>query len=234
LRQISGIRLIENGSNDGYGAGVNVALKSISTEYVAFLNPDARARPEWIATMIPFMMEGDIALASSIISAGSETYFASGRYYAALGVSVDSHEPRDETDWITGCALVASRAALTSLGGFDDGYFLYSEDLDLCLRARRRGLRLKILQVPLVDHPDRGSSTNALGRRKMEIIYESRGRLIAKHVTFGMRLPALATALILAFRNRIPLKWMIPITRALVRGFRNALRGSSPRRPLSV
>jgi len=230
LRQTSGIRLIANDSNRGYGAGVNVALPSISTEYIAFLNPDARARPEWLETMIPFMMKGDIALASSIISAGSETYFASGRYFAALGVSVDSHERREETDWITGCALVASRAALSSLDGFDDGFFLYYEDVDLCLRARKRGLRLKIFQEPLVDHPDRGSSTNALGRRKMEIIYESRGRLIGKHVAFAMRIPALAAALALAaFHNRIPLAWMIPITRALVRGFRNALRESPPR-----
>jgi GT2 family glycosyltransferase len=230
LRSIAGIRLIENESNRGYGAGVNFALPSIHTDYVAFLNPDARARPEWLATVIPFMVKGEIDLASSIISAGSQTYFASGRYFATLGVSLESHERRDESDWLTGCALVASLSALRSLDGFDDGFFLYYEDVDLSLRARKNGLRLKVLQEVLVDHPDRGSSTNALGSRKMEIVYESRGRLIRKHVTALMRPPALAAALALAaFRNGIPLASMIPITRALVRGFRSAGHLSPPR-----
>ncbi len=235
LRGISGIRVIEHDSNGGYGAGVNVALPSLQTDYVAFLNPDARAKPEWLSRIIPFMLNGNIALASSIISAGAKTYFASGRYFAALGVSVDSHERNDETDWLTGCALVASLDAVKSLGGFDEGYFLYYEDVDLCLRARERGFRLKVLQEPLVDHPERGSSTNALGRRKMEIIYESRGRLIGKHVAVPLRLPALSAALALAaFRNGIPLSWMMPITRALVRGFIVSLRKSPPRRPVTA
>jgi GT2 family glycosyltransferase len=235
LRGISGIRVIESGLNGGFGAGVNVALPSLQTDYVAFLNPDAQAKPEWLSRIVPFMLNGNIALASSIISAGAETYFASGRYFAALGVSVDSHERRDETDWLTGCALVASLEAIKSLGGFDEGYFLYYEDVDLCLRARARGLRLKVLQEPLVDHPERGGSTNALGRRKMEIIYESRGRLIGKHVAVPLRLPALSAALALAaFRNGIPISWMMPITRALIRGFVASLRKSPPRRPVTA
>jgi GT2 family glycosyltransferase len=231
LRNIRGIRLIENESNHGYGAGVNFALPSINTDYIAFLNPDAKAKPEWLATVIPFMMKGEIAFASSIISAGSGTYFASGRYFGALGVSFESHDLRNESDWLTGCALVASLSALRSLDGFDEGFFLYYEDVDLCLRARQRGLRLKVVQDALVDHPYRGSSTNALGSRRMEIVYESRGRLIRKHVTTLMQLPALVTALALAaFRNGIPLASMIPMTRALFRGFRNAGRHSPSRR----
>jgi GT2 family glycosyltransferase len=231
LREIRGIDVLEHSANGGYGAGVNFALPSIDSDYIAFLNPDAVAKPEWLATIVPFMLAGDIAFASSIISAGASTYFASGIYYASLGISVDSQEPRAETDWLTGCALVASRAALDDLHGFDDGFFLYYEDVDLCLRAIERGYRLKVLQEALVDHPDRGSSTNALGRRKMEIIYHSRGRLIAKHVTPLLRLPALAAALVLAvFRNRIPLPWMPPIIREMLRGFREA----GQRRPASA
>ncbi len=223
LRAVPGIRLIEHDANGGYGAGVNVALPSIRSDYVAFLNPDARAQPEWLATLIPFMLEGDVALGSSIISAGDDTYFACGQYFASLGVSVDLHRPRAETDWLTGCAMVASCTALAALGGFDAGFFLYYEDVDLCLRARDRGLRLKVFPEALVDHPEMGRSTNALGRKKMEIIYESRGRLIRKHVALWMRLPALTAALLLAaFRNGIPLAWMMPVARALLRGFRMA------------
>ncbi len=229
LRTIPGIRLLENDANRGYGAGVNFALPSITADYIAFLNPDAQALPAWLASMIPFMVERKIEIASSIISAGSETYFASGRYFAALGVSVDSPKVRDEVDWVTGCALVASRAALELLGGFDDGFFLYYEDVDLCLRARQRGLSLKVLREALVDHPHSGGSANALGRRrKLEIFYHSRGRLIGKHVSPWLRYPALFAALVLAaFRNGIPIAWMGGITRALLRGFRSTC-GVSP------
>ena len=231
IRGIPHVRLIENPTNVGFGAAVNVAIRATDADYVALLNPDARAEPHWLSRMIPWMRSHDIDLASSVVAAGSETWFAGGRFFETLGATLVRKEATGETDWISGCALVANRFALNALGGFDEGFFLYYEDVDLSLRARAAGMRLRVLAETLVDHPAHGRSTNTLGRRKAEIGFYARGRLIGKHVTGWKRLPALAFATVLApLHNGIDRATFVPVAGSLIRGFREARRASNESR----
>lgn len=228
LRATPGIALIENATNAGFGAGVNVALRAVASEYIALLNPDARAEPDWLSRTIPWMRAGKIDLASSIIGAGTETYFAGGRFFAALGTTQVLRKATASVDWITGCALVATRAAFERTGGFDEHFFLYYEDVDLCLRARAAGLRVGVLAERLVDHPQHGRSTDTLGSRKIEIAFYARGRLIGKHVRGWKLAPALLFASVVSpLRTGAGWKATFAMRRSLRRGFRS-VRGPVP------
>ena len=225
LRRIESLTLVESEANDGFGRAANsVALRS-QADFVAFLNPDASADPDWLAKVVPWMHQGELDFASSVVRAGRHNYFAGGRYLRRLGTTLLEREAGLETDWISGCALIVRTAAFKKLGGFDEKFFLYFEDVDLSLRARAMQMKLRVFPEALVDHPQHGMSTNRLGRRKAEIAYESRGRLIAKHVVSGWQPAALAfTTTLSPLRNGVELFQLSAVAKAVLRGYREASR----------
>lgn len=73
----------------------------------------------------------------------------------------DPHDRIRDVDLVTGACMLVRRQLLEELGGFDEGYFLYYEEIDLCLRARRRGWRIVHLPSAEVSHTIGGSSRRA-------------------------------------------------------------------------
>ncbi len=182
LREIAGITLIANDRNAGFGGGANLGAAHARGEFVAFLNSDALAAPDWIAKLAPWMNDAAIDLASSVVTSFDAVWFAGGRWLPALCASLLSDRSRLSSDWLSGCALVARRTTWERLGGFDEGFFMYFEDVDVCLRARAAGFRIAVYPEALVRHDVPGRSAAALGFAKMQVAYRSKGRLARKHV----------------------------------------------------
>jgi N-acetylglucosaminyl-diphospho-decaprenol L-rhamnosyltransferase len=221
LGAVPSIRLIENGTNAGYGGGVNRAVASCASDYVALLNPDASADPCWIAQVLPWMQERRVAFASSVVSAGEGVWFAGGTFIVPLGLAFNRRRLASAADWVSGCAMIVRRSAFVALGGFDEAFFLYCEDADLCLRAKASGHRPAVFPARLVDHPSDGKSTNQLGFAKTTIMYASRGRLIAKHVPALWQPSALAfTALLSPLLYGVGFSRLFSVARAVLRGFK--------------
>ena len=103
------------------------------------------------------------------------------RHYRAL--DVDPARPRD-VDWLSGCALAVRRAAFDAIDGFDPGYFLYVEDVDLGVRLRASGWRLRTVPEARVVHRV-GASTRR--RRLRALVHHARGldRFAGRHVLRG-------------------------------------------------
>jgi N-acetylglucosaminyl-diphospho-decaprenol L-rhamnosyltransferase len=232
LRAVPSIRLIENGTNAGYGGGVNRAVAACTSDYVALLNPDAVADPRWVAQVVPWMNERRVDVASSVVRAGEGVWFAGGTFIVPLGLAFNRRRVARVADWVSGCAMIVRRSTFVALGGFDEAFFLYCEDADLCLRAKAAGHRPAVFPAPLVDHPSDGKSTNQLGFAKATIMYASRGRLIAKHVPALWQPSALAfTALLSPLLYGVGFPRLFSVARAVLQGF-NA--GSSRRSSRTV
>jgi len=185
--QFPSVRIVQSPVNLGFGAGANLGASGCECEYVALLNPDAVATPQWIERITTWMSGRNVDFASSIVSGNGMPFFAGGRWSPPLGAALSAHRG-EQTDWISGCALVARTRAFAVLNGFDPQFFLYCEDVDLCLRAREKEMRLRLYAEPLVHHPSHGMSTDRMGRgRKLCIAYASKGRLIRRHVR-GLRI----------------------------------------------
>lgn len=145
----SGIQLIENHENAGFGAAINQAARRSRAEFVATLNDDAEAEPGWLAEMLAALERHPEAgmCAPQVRLAGREALDSAGMLICGDGSSKQrGHLARPqeyggeaEVLFPSGSAALYRRAVLDDAGLFDEGFFLYCEDTDLGLRARWAG-----------------------------------------------------------------------------------------------
>jgi GT2 family glycosyltransferase len=222
LASIPGVRVIPRASNEGFGAAVNTGAADTTTEFIALLNPDAQASPEWLTTITQWMNEQGVDVACSYVAAGDGYYFTRGRFWRWLGGATDDRTPStdERTDFVNGCALVIRSDVFRRLGGFDEGFFLYCDDVDLSLRAIALGYRIRVCPRTLVRHDHHGSSTKALGSRKWLHVFASRGRLVAKHCR-NLTLPVafIVQAFIVPVRFAGGVRAARPLIRAVFKGY---------------
>jgi GT2 family glycosyltransferase len=155
------VRLIRNPDNLGFGRANNQGLAATRAPFVLLLNSDAELRPgclETLASLLrerarlgivaPRTLEADGAVQ---VSFGPEltplrewkqrrlVHGVKRRRPSALKAAADAASREHEPAWVSASCLLARREALAAVGGFDEGYFLYEEDVDLCRRVRRAG-----------------------------------------------------------------------------------------------
>lgn len=170
--------------NLGFAGGCNLGLRRAldgGAEYVWFLNNDALPAPDSLRHLVAAAVRSDAAIAGAkILRHGSEP-----PRLDSLAVSVDLHGGRfrlvghdepdrgqhDElvaVDAVTGCALLLRADSARRLGGFDERFFLYLEDVDLCLRARAAGA-VVVCVPPARVHHDRAAARS--GRQSDDSLY---------------------------------------------------------------
>jgi N-acetylglucosaminyl-diphospho-decaprenol L-rhamnosyltransferase len=155
------VHLLRNGDNAGFGRANNQGLAVTRAPFVLLLNSDAELRPGCLETLVgllrdrarvgivaPRTVEADGAVQ---VSFGTEltplrewrqrrlVHGVKRRQPAALKAAADAAAREHEPAWVSASCLLARREALAAVGGFDEGYFLYEEDVDLCRRVRRAG-----------------------------------------------------------------------------------------------
>jgi len=146
------VLLLESGRNLGFAGGSNIGIRyalAHGAEYVWLLNNDTKAAPEALSALIAKALTDE-----SIGAVGSICYYADapsrvqawagGRVNLWIGYADNSTIPRDD-DWfdsLYGASFLVSRSAFDDVGLFDEGFFLYFEETELCVRLRERGWRL--------------------------------------------------------------------------------------------
>ncbi len=159
------VRVIQSGHNGGVGAGNNVGIAArmadgSAPDYVYLLNSDAFPAPGAIAALVRHMeAHPDTGIAGSrIVGEDGEPHWTAFRFpsvaselegAARLGPisrMLDAHrvplgvpEATRPVDWLAGASMMIRQSLLDRIGGFDETFFLYFEETDLCLRAARAG-----------------------------------------------------------------------------------------------
>lgn len=163
--KFSHFNYILNKENLGFSKANNIALKKVKNEYVLILNPDTEIFPGVLSYMLKFMENNSQVGAATCrveLSNGSldwashrglPTPWASLLYYLFKNDRLYHLIDRDletihEVDSITGAFFLTRKSVLDKVGLFDEDYFMYAEDLDLCYRIKKAGY--KILFVPNV------------------------------------------------------------------------------------
>lgn len=163
LAQASGsrTRVIANKSNVGFGAAVNQALRESQAPYLATLNDDAVARPDWLEALLRDAEANPKTgmFASRVTMDDGRSLDSAGMLIASDGSSKQrGHGERTEikfdaaTLFPSGSAAMYRRAMLDEIGGFDEDFFLYCEDVDLGLRARWAGWECRYVASAIVEH----------------------------------------------------------------------------------
>ena len=154
-RGFSGISIIENGKNLGYAAGNNRAINRISGKYVCFLNTDIIVDPAWLNDAV-FYLETNKAIGA--IACRNMDYYnkhiIDGLYHYIIpfftimrfgrGKPFNDDPLYSEPGFVLsalGSSAIYRTDLFKTLGGFDESFFAYLEDVDLCMRINNYGYR---------------------------------------------------------------------------------------------
>jgi N-acetylglucosaminyl-diphospho-decaprenol L-rhamnosyltransferase len=164
--------VLRAGHNLGYAAGMNLGIErqlSRGCDPLLVLTHDARLRPGALATLLDTAAAhpGFGVLAPGLVFAGTEAPFSFGGRTRSNGSTVHLTEPRAveegvaPCDWVDGGTMLIRADALRRVGGFDERFWSYCEEADLCLRVRRAGFGVGVVPAALGDQMPGG--TNRFG-----------------------------------------------------------------------
>ncbi len=164
------IHYILNKENLGFGKAHNQVLKNLKTEYVLILNPDVELGKGNLTTSISYMdanpevgaVTGEILLSDGKVDLtahrGFPTPWAAFKYYvlkddSLYHLSTKNMHQIHEVDAISGAFFLTRKKILDNIGLFDEDYFMYAEDIDLCYRIKQAGCKIMYLpSVKILHH----------------------------------------------------------------------------------
>lgn len=198
------VRVLALDENVGFGAGCNRGVAIARGDYVALLNPDAELVGDTFGNLLAFAKEhpelgfyggrslhADGSLdprscwaqptlwSTACFALGLSTAFPKVRWFHPEAIPGWQRDSEREVGIITGYLLLTSRAAWDTVGGFDERYFLYSEDADLSLRARQMGYRPTITPTAMVTHI--GGAASAATADKMLRVMTGKATYVRTH-----------------------------------------------------
>jgi GT2 family glycosyltransferase len=190
------LRLIENTENRGFCAANNQAFAVSHAEYIALLNNDAEADPDWLRAMHdairvkPDVGESDVGMVASkilvwedptIIDKCGHLIYPDGQNRGRGSGQLDRGQFNrlEEALWPDGCAALYRRAMLDEVGGFDEEFFAYADDAELGLRARIAGWTCLYAPGAVVRH-HRGATLGLNSARRLTLIERNRVLLVVK------------------------------------------------------
>jgi GT2 family glycosyltransferase len=211
------ITLLRNGENAGFARAANQGIRHAASgggTFFVVINNDVAFAADFLAR---FRAARDTTGAKVIsprilcLNNPAEAWYAGGRIDRSW-VLVNVHEfdnppdlrPAREVGFVSGCCLGLDRAVLERVGLFDESFFVYWEDTDLCLRLEKAGVKMYYVREPVVLHAAGAASGGERSPRYIALYYRSYMQLLRKH--FGLRSTPrdMARLLVQAWRWRSP------------------------------
>lgn len=171
------VLLIANRENLGFARANNLALASARGEILLLLNPDTLVQEDSIATMLSFFRENaDVGMAGCKIIkpdgsfelacrrsfpspwvsftklSGLSNLFPNSRFFARYNLTYLSEDESYEVDAISGSFMMFRATVYETLGGLDESYFMYGEDLDYCYRTQQAGWKIYYVHSTKIVH----------------------------------------------------------------------------------
>jgi N-acetylglucosaminyl-diphospho-decaprenol L-rhamnosyltransferase len=217
-----GVAVLRPGKNLGYARAANLGAAATAAPVVAVCNPDVEIEPGTAAAILArFAAEPELAAAGPVVRSPDGSVYPSARSvppvrdavgHGLLGLvrprnrftrryrqlDADPMRARD-VDWVSGAAIWLRRAALDAVGGWDEAYFMYVEDVDLCWRLRRAGWRVTYEPGGAVVHAQ-GASTARHPYRMIAEHHRSLARFAAKRWQGAKRVLLVPAGVFLALR----------------------------------
>jgi hypothetical protein len=204
------VQVIQNRDNIGYGRACNIGARAGRGRVLLILNSDCELQPGALSTMagelgrdasigmvLCRILNSDGSLQPSVHRSFpspwdqiGELFFLSSLRYAVyrrpalqrwfLGSTRRAHRHAQDVAWGGGMCMLIRRDLFEALGGFDERFFMYCEDMDLCIRIRDAGFRIRYLPGPSAVH-HWGKSTAQMPSAMLREAYRSRSYYFEKH-----------------------------------------------------
>lgn len=188
---------LRNPHPQGFGANHNAAFRHAQGDYFCVLNPDIRLETNPFPVLIQALQNPQVGIAAPMVCnpagemedsvrrfphPGTILTKAAGRAHQSDYTLVDAIT---QVDWVGGMCMVFRRDAFAQLGGFDEGYFLYYEDVDVCARAARVGLQVVACREARVIHDARRHSHRNLRYMRWHLV--SMARFFVKRLAWAVQ-----------------------------------------------
>jgi GT2 family glycosyltransferase len=194
------VHLIRNAENRGFAAANNVAIARARGRYVLLLNPDTLIREDTILELAALLdRRPRVGIAGPRVLNHDGTVQSCGYWYPTLRAEIllsrnvrrlgrlvlgnppADPDPATETlvDWVDGCCLMIRREVIDQIGGLDEQFFLYAEELDWCRSAKRAGWQLATCPLSEMTHL-RGQSSSQVKAPALAMLIEARLRYYRK------------------------------------------------------
>jgi N-acetylglucosaminyl-diphospho-decaprenol L-rhamnosyltransferase len=230
------VELIANTDNRGFAAACNQGIAASAEEFILILNPDTLATPSALQTLLdvmqadpragacgPRILNPDGSLQPScrrfptlprllLDEFGLGKLFPHSKLFGGYRMTWWAHDQLREVDQLMGAALLLRRAALEQVGPFDERFFMYFEEVDLCLRLHDAGWKVLFVPDAQVVHLGGQSARQVLTEATL-YRYRSLGAFYRKHYP-TWHLAALKAAIGAAVTMRLVLYSFQPAKRA--------------------
>jgi GT2 family glycosyltransferase len=195
------VRLIANTNNEGFAKASNQALRICRNQYMLLLNSDAELAPRALHRMGSFLANNPVvgAVGPKILNPDGSFQSAAMTFPTILGEfllttkmfrlfrsphfpSHPEHRSRRscDADWLSGACLMIRREALEDVGNLDETYFMYSEEVDWCWRAKRKYWKIYYLaEAQALHHGGQSIDQVPLARRTR--VYGGKALFFKKH-----------------------------------------------------
>lgn len=223
------VKVFENARNLGYGSACNKGFAETSAEFVCFLNPDVVPEAGSLAAMAVAMAQRpEVGVLGPRLNNPDGSRYPSCRVVPSLSVAVGhavfglftpnnrfsraymlldrEHDDPEEVEWVSGAAMMVRRDAFEQVGGFDESYFMYVEDVDLCNRLRAAGWKALYFPEAVMMHHVAGSSR----RTPYRMIFHHHRSLLRYALARARGVRRLAAPLlVVAVAGRLLVAWVI-------------------------
>ncbi len=240
-RRFPKIQLIASKSNLGFAKANNVGLRQSRGKYILLINPDTLVQEDTLQVMIRFFEENpDVGLAGCKIMnpdgtfqlacrrsfpgpwaaftkmTGLSTLFPGSRLFGRYNLTYLSPDETYELDAVSGSFMMVRREAYEQVGGLDEDFFMYGEDLDWCYRIQRAGWKNYYVHSTQIIHY-KGESTKRSSLNEIRTFYQAMHLFVQKHLSSSLVLSFLIRfAIVVSSRLAILRAFLRPLAVALV------------------
>jgi GT2 family glycosyltransferase len=228
LAEAERLRIVTPSENLGFAGGVDIGVANSTGDVMCMLNSDAELEAGALESLVAALDDGaDLAGAVILLADSPELVNSAGNPIHVLGLVWAGHmgerrtslDPDEQPTTLSGACLAMRRTTWDDLGGFDTEFFAYHEDVDLCWRARQRGLTLRLVHGAGARHHYEFSRNS----RKMYLM--ERNRLLFVLTTYEASTLALLALPLVAFDLALLLvAWRQGWAREKIRGWGWVLR----------
>lgn len=201
------VTLIENKSNLGFGKANNIGLKAATGKFILLLNPDTIVAEGTFVKMIEFFNttpesglagckilnpDGTLQLpcrrsfpgpwTSFTKVTGLSTLFPKSKIFARYNLTYLDENQTYEVDAISGSFMMMRKEVYDKVGGFDEQFFMYGEDLDLCYRIQKAGYKVYYVHSTQIIHY-KGESTKRSSLDETKVFYNAMHLFVRKHLS---------------------------------------------------
>ena len=204
------VKLIINKENLGFGKANNIGMKAAKGKYLLLLNPDTLLSENLLHEMITFLdrtpeagmtgckilnPDGTLQLAcrrsfpgpwtSFCKVTGLSTLFPKSKLFARYNLTYLDENQTYEVDAISGSFMMMRREVYEKTGGFDEDFFMYGEDLDLCYRIQKEGYKVFYVHSAQIIHY-KGESTKRSSIDDIKLFYDAMHLFVRKHFSTSL------------------------------------------------